>query len=157
MLPLKRIVCPTDFSEASYEGLTAANELALHFSAELILVHVIAPIPTVYPPATAAPGAPAAINIPSYQQELEESAKRQLNDVIKGRLPKEPHVRPLIAHGRAAEEIVRISDDHDTDLIVMSTHGQSGWRRIMFGSVAEKVVRLSTRPVLTIRAPEKHE
>jgi nucleotide-binding universal stress UspA family protein len=44
MLPFKKILYPTDFSEASYEGLKAANELALHFSAELCLVHVVSPV-----------------------------------------------------------------------------------------------------------------
>ncbi|RJP65894.1 MAG: universal stress protein [Candidatus Abyssobacteria bacterium SURF_17] len=157
MLPLKKILCPTDFSEASYEGLKAANELALHFSAELSIVHVIPPIPTPVGLSPVGPAAPASFNVPSYQKELEESSTRTLREVVEQRVSKNLSVKRTIVHGSAAQEIVRVADEEGIDLIVIASHGQTGWRRIMYGSVAEKVVRLAQRPVLAVPAPHDEE
>jgi nucleotide-binding universal stress UspA family protein len=63
-------------------------------------------------------------------------------------------VRTAVGHGDAGAEIVRLASDEAADLIVIATHGTTGWRHAMFGSVAEKVVRLARRPVLTIPAPQ---
>jgi len=80
MLPLKKIVCPTDFSEPSFEALQAAVELARHFSAELIVVHVVQPIPVV----AAEHMSPAAFNVPAYQAEMELSSRRLLKEQLEG-------------------------------------------------------------------------
>lgn len=146
MLPFKKILYPTDFSEASYEALKAANELALHFSAELCLVHVVSPVVQTSPDF-----APSVLPL----QKMEASAENSLQEVIKQRVPKELQVRQIVVLGRAADEIIRISEEEKVDLIVIATHGQTGWRHMVFGSVAEKVVRLAPCPVLTVRAPHK--
>lgn len=148
MLPIRKILCPTDFSEPSYEGLKVADELALHFSAELCVVHVVPPVPVI-------PAAPAgaAFNVPAYQQELIVSSKKSLDDAVEQRISKELRVRPIVVQGDPADEIVRIADEEKAGLIVMATHGQTGWRRLVFGSVAERAVRLATCPVLTVQAP----
>lgn len=147
MLPLNRVLCPTDFSEPSYEALKVANELAEHFSAELLIVHVVTPIPVGPSPET--------FNVGIYQQELEKAAEKSLRDTVNQRVSKEVETRALVAYGDAADEIVRIAKEESVDLIVIATHGMSGWRHLIFGSVAEKVVRLTSYPVLTIRAPVK--
>ena len=146
MLPFKRILYPTDFSEASYEALKAANELALHFSAELCLVHVVSPV------VQASPDFAASV---SSLQEVETSAEHSLQKVVRQMVSKELHARQIVKLGGAADEIIRISEERKADLIVIATHGQTGWRHMVFGSVAEKVVRLAPCPVLTIRAPQK--
>jgi len=153
MLPLKTIVCSTDFSAASYEGVRAANELAEHFSAELILVHVIPSIPTTIVAGPAPPATPAAFNISSYQAELEASSKKSLQEVVDRLVSGKVSVHPIIAHGNAADEIVRISEEKGADLIAIATHGQTGWRHLIFGSIAEKVVRFARCAVLTVQAP----
>jgi len=146
MLPIKKILYPTDFSEASYEALKAANELALHFSAELCLVHVVSPdVQT----------SPDLAGSGLVLQEIEALAENSLQEVVKQRVPKELHTRQIVVLGEAADEIIRISEERKADLIVIATHGQTGWRRFVFGSVAEKVVRFAQRPVLTIRAPHE--
>jgi nucleotide-binding universal stress UspA family protein len=61
-------------------------------------------------------------------------------------------VRKFNGHGNAAAEIVRIADREQVDVIVIATYGKTGWRRLVLGSVAEKVVRLATCPVVTVRA-----
>jgi len=156
MLPFKKILCPTDFSEPSYQALKAANELALHFSAELYLVHVVAPIPRLSAlEAPEIPGGLYDLNIPLHMEKLEEDANTRLRQVTQERLSKGLSVHPIVVHGRAADEIVRVAEKEKVDLIVLATHGETGWQHFFAGSVAEKVVRIATHPVLTIRAPRE--
>jgi nucleotide-binding universal stress UspA family protein len=150
MLPVKKILCPTDFSEPSYEALAAANELALHFAAELYVVHVVGLVPVASP-------APVDFNVPLYQGELEASARKMLQEVIEQKVSNELKVHSIVVLGEAADNIVAITEEEDIDLIVIATHGRTGWRRLIFGSVAEKVIRLAPRPVLTIRAPREED
>jgi universal stress protein A len=153
MLPFKKILCPTDFSEPSYEALKVANELALHFSSELHVVHVVAPVPLV----PAAPTVPVTFKVPEYQQELEISSRKMLEDVVKQKVPEKIWVRTKVMLGDPDDQIVKIADEEKVDLIVIASHGQTGWRRFVFGSVTEKVVRLTPLPVLTIRVPLTEE
>ena len=61
----------------------------------------------------------------------------------------------IVEEGDAANEIVRIAEDERVGMIVIATHGMTGWHQVAFGSVAERVVRLSSRPVLSIRSPRE--
>jgi len=148
MLPIKRIVCPTDFSEPSYVGLKAANGFAEHFSAELLLVHVVTPI-HVYP----APQG-GGVDLEAYVQRMVHSARISLAEVVKERVLPDLTVRTFVLQGNAADEIVDLAESKEADVIVTATHGLSGWRRFIFGSVAGKLVRLAACPVLTVPAPE---
>jgi len=152
MLPFKRILCPTDFSEPSYEALKVAQELALHFSAALDVIHVVSLVPV-------SPGlaGPVAFDVTAYQEELKLSSEKALNDLIKERLSPELKVRPILQQGNAANQIVRTADEQQADLIVIATHGKTGWRRFISGSVTEKTVRLANCPVLTIQAPHQEQ
>ena len=69
---------------------------------------------------------------------------------------KKPRVtfKTLVASGNASEEILKAADEINADLIAMSTHGRSGWRRIAFGSITDKILHGSKVPVLMVRAPE---
>jgi nucleotide-binding universal stress UspA family protein len=69
------------------------------------------------------------------------------------RLPEALKMRKLVLTGNPGDEIARTAEEEGVDLIVIATHGLTGWRRFISGSVAEKVVRLSSCPVLTIPAP----
>ncbi|MBS3817913.1 universal stress protein [bacterium] len=150
MVPFKKILWPTDFSEPSFKALQAANELAVHFKAHLYAVHVVAPIPV-----PSAPSGPTSFNIAVYKDNLDTSAKKALQDVMKNRISQDLEKTPVVTHGNAADEIVRIADEQKVDLIVLATHGLTGVRHFISGSVAEKVVRISNHPVLTIRASQK--
>jgi universal stress protein A len=149
VLPFKRILCPTDFSEASYEALRAAVELARHFSSELLIVHVVLPVPLV----AGAPQVPGNFDVSVYERELEANSKEALEEVRMRRVPKDLPARTLLGFGAAADAIVDIAGKEKADLIVIATHGQTGWRRFLFGSVAEKVVRLASHAVLVVQAP----
>jgi nucleotide-binding universal stress UspA family protein len=152
VLPLQKLLCPTDFSEASYEALNTAIELASHFHAELCLAHVVPPVPaTVADPTFLAHGAEG------YANELHADAEKRLAAVIEHRIPPELKARSVISLGDAAPEIVELADTEGVDLIVISTHGLTGWRHLVFGSVAEKVVQLARRPVLVIPASQPKE
>lgn len=151
MLPFKKILCPTDLSDPSYEGLKAAAETAQHFSAELLLVHVVAPIPAI-----AIPDAPSTMGIPLQIQELVQTAQKELSILINTRT-RGIRVKPVVVEGIAAPQILRIAEENRVDLIVMSTHGQTGWRHLVFGSVAERVVREAPCPVLVIHRPKEDE
>lgn len=146
MLPLKRILCPTDFSAPSFKAVSAAGELAAAFRSELILLHVIPPIP-----ALSGPESPGSFDVSRYQAELEKSAERSLDDVRKKKIPGRVKVRTLVSQGAVALEISRIAKAKRADLIVISTHGESGLQQL-FGSVADRVMRHTTIPVLIIHA-----
>jgi nucleotide-binding universal stress UspA family protein len=149
MLPLKKIVCPTDFSPASQTALGQALEIAREFTAEILLVNVL----PVLPPAPSDPN--FVFEVPEYERALHVDAERQLAALAAEIAGKGIAVRTEVGHGDAGSEIVRIARDENADLIVIATHGMTGWRHVMFGSVAEKVVRLAHRPVLTIPAPRE--
>lgn len=63
-------------------------------------------------------------------------------------------IRTMVSSGNAADEILKAADEVKADLIAMSTHGRSGWRRLAFGSITDKVLHGSNIPVLMVRAPE---
>ncbi len=152
MLPFKKILCPTDFSEASYQALAAAQELALHFAAELLLVHVVPPVPAAGPVPP-----PPAFNVPLYRQELLASCQNLLAEVAAQKLSPQLSVRTRVLQGPAAALILELADKEEVDLIVIASHGESGWRRLIFGTVADKVVRQASCPVLTIQVAPRVE
>jgi nucleotide-binding universal stress UspA family protein len=77
--------------------------------------------------------------------------------VMQERISDEVKVSTMVKLGSAADQIVSTAATEKFDLIVIATHGLTGWRRFVFGSVAEKVVRLAECPVLTIQQPKQTE
>ena len=144
MLPFKKILCPTDFSEPSYEAIKTAGEIAFHFGSELCILHVVSPAPVV------PMGGGAAFNVPLYEQELEVTSRKSLEEIINQLEWKELKVRLIVLRGNAADEIVGIADQENVDLIVIATRGRTGLDRLIFGSVGEKVVHRAKCPVLTV-------
>lgn len=149
MIPFKKILCPTDFSDPSYEGLKRAVEMATHFGAEICLVNVV----PVMPPLPPDPN--FAFEVPEYERALHADAERKLDEVMTQHIPGDVKIHAVVRHGDVAGEILRVAQDEKVDLIVIATHGLTGWRHLVFGSVAERVVRLAQCPVLTIHAPRQ--
>ena len=152
MLPLKSILYPTDFSEPSYEALKIAIELATHFDASLHIITVVPLVPIVEAPIGIES---SSFNIATYQKELEGQARKSLKGLIEQKMDKTIRVSTAVLIGNAAAEIVRYATEKNIDIIVISTHGLSGWRRFIAGSTTEQVVRQATCPVLTIHKPMK--
>jgi len=146
-----KILCATDFSDPSYEGLTAAADLARQFNASLTVVHVIAPMPAV---PTTTPFAASGIDLKQYFNNVEVSAKGELNRLATRYSTPGLEIGTAILTGDPAEEIVDYAAANRCDMIVLSTHGHSGWKRFITGSVAEKVVRSADRAVLTVHRSE---
>ncbi len=154
MLPIRKILCPTDFSEPAYKGVEAGAELAEKLSARLILAHVVTPplLPVGAHPAAGVAG--EGQRTPLLLDERQAQARAEMQELLDKRIPDHLESATHILFGRPADEIVRLAEEEDVDLIVIATHGQTGWGRIFFGSVAEKVVRLAECPVLTVKRPK---
>jgi len=146
MMPPKIILSPIDFSSHSDDAVKVAADLASRLGSELYLVHVAPMIPRL-------PSASAIFHEAEYEEELHKDAQQRLIQLA-GEFGKKGLVVKY-AIGTAndtAMEILRIAEHKNADLIVIATHGITGWRSLAFGSVTEKVVRLATCPVLVLRA-----
>lgn len=151
MIPFKKILCPTDFSEPSHEAMKIASELASHFKSELCIVHVVSPVPIVaFPEAV-----PTAFDVRSYQQELEASSRKVLQEVVRQMESNQVRTRFIVVQGDPAQQITDLAREENPDLMVLATHGKTGWERLIFGSVAEKVIRLAPCPMLLIPHPRE--
>lgn len=149
MISIRRVLFPTDFSEPSEHAMNHALDFARLFKARLHLLHVVDES-FQYWMASAPSGMPLG---PSQDQVLSNSMQR-MKDFVSRRIPQtEADVVTSVTWGRPAAEILRHAKDQQIDLIVIGTHGRSGLAHALMGSVAEKVVRQATCPVLTIRAP----
>lgn len=155
MLSFDKILCPLDFSEHSLKALHAAKEMAARFQSTLILLHVNSPV---FQGGNIGYNAPSMdFNVTLYQKELNRSAQKSLNDVISKHLDDANfEVQPRVATGREAEQITRLAEKEAVDLIVIATHGKSGLKRLLLGSVAERVIRHARQPVLIIRISNNH-
>ncbi|HEX4076514.1 MAG TPA: universal stress protein [Candidatus Acidoferrales bacterium] len=151
MLPPKLIVSPIDFSNHSQDALATAADLAKQFSAQLLLVHAV-------PAITKLPSATSIFHEAEFEQELHKDAERRLKALAEQYAKKGLEVRTEVGIANdVAMEILRIAEHNGADLIVIATHGMTGWHRLAFGSVTEKVVRLASCPVLVLRANPKAE
>ena len=154
MLPLRKIICATDFSEPAQWAWRRADELAAHFGAEVLLLHVAAPLPPLAG-LSAYPGV-AAPDMSGYEEAVSAQAEREMNALLAMKSDG-VQARFEVRWGDAPATILATAAHEKADLIVMSSHGQGGWRRQVFGSVAEKVLRQSACPVLVVPAGEKSE
>ena len=142
---LKRILVPIDFSDSSAAALDYAVTLAKKFDAKLVLLHVVEP--AVYPdnylmtPAT----------LDEANQNLISTSRERLTTLKEEPSLQGLSVELLVRMGRAQSEIPDTAKATDTDLIVMGTHGHSGLKHVLLGGTAERVVRHSSCPVLTVR------
>jgi nucleotide-binding universal stress UspA family protein len=130
-------------------GLKSGTELADHFSAELILVHVVSPYPS--------PPGGEGLNLTMYFEEIVNASKKSLEEVAKNRIAPNLQVRTIVLQGNPAEQIIALAGSEKADMIVTATHGWTGWRRFIFGSIAERVVRLASCPVMTVPAPQAEQ
>lgn len=145
MLP-KRIMSPIDFSEHSGQALQTATELASALGSELCLVHVVPAIPKLPSPST-------IFGEREYEEELHKDAEKRLDELVKKVAERGVTAKSVVGTANdVSMELLRIAEHNDIDLIIIATHGMTGWRKLAFGSVTDKVVRLATCPVLVLRA-----
>jgi len=154
MLPVRKVLCTTDFSDPSYHGVRTADEIARHFGAELIVVHITNPVPVPSIEEVSA-STTRPFDIEGYKRMLRESAGMKLKSAVWNACREPETVRRILREGNPAERIVAVADEEGVDLIVTATHGHTGVRRFMLGSTAEKVVRTAHRPVLTVHLEDE--
>jgi nucleotide-binding universal stress UspA family protein len=151
MISLKKILVPTDFSEHSNNALKYGCALSEKFDSELHLLHVLQDLVAMVPEPGLAFPPPG-----NYMQELQASAEKALTQLPEESWVRGPSVVRTTRNGPPFVEIVRYAREHEIDLIVIGTHGRGGLAHMLLGSVAEKVVRKSPCPVLTVR-PDQHQ
>lgn len=148
MLPIRRIVVPTDFAECSLPAVRLGAELADKFGSELILLHVVQDLALAMPDAVM----PTPLPPPDLGQ-LTDAAKTGLANLIErenlGRL----NPRVEIRIGSPVSEIVAAAGDLKADLLCVGTHGRTGLAHLILGSQAERIIRESPCPVLTVKPP----
>ena len=145
----KKILFCTDFSEDSHWAFTYALDLAKMYKAKLLIFHV-----------TPEPVHPEQLSIyltPEKLKELRVSQKKEIDRQLKtyyvGKMVRFQNYQILFKEGEPFVEIIQKAKRDSVDLIVMGTHGRTGLDHVLFGSTAEKVVRKSPCPVLTVRLP----
>lgn len=134
------ILCPIDFSDASRGALRYARVIAEHFGARLLALTVEDPLLT------------EAVDLSTGVQWDPEDARDAVEEFVRGVLGNEPPAAGSVAYavavGKPADQILRVAHDAGCDLIVMSTHGLTGMRKLFFGSTTERVLRETQVPVL---------
>jgi nucleotide-binding universal stress UspA family protein len=145
LLIMKRILVPTDFSKYSEEALKVATQIARKNNSEIILLHMLE-----LPHQTSDISGSSGKSIPEimyYKNKAISNLEKLMDaDFLKG-----TNVSEAIEFKKVAEGIIDASEKNNVDLIVMGSHGTSGFDELMVGSNAEKVVRFSSIPVLVVK------
>lgn len=148
---IERILCPVDFSEHGIRALRYAVALAAPRAAAIRLLHVVE-----VPDALFADFDGEVIP-PVLLRQFQDEASRSLEQTAESLRRSHENVSHCLAVGRPFAEIVQVARDWQADLIVMPTHGRTGLEHVLIGSVAEKVVRKSPCPVLTVPGDRGHD
>jgi nucleotide-binding universal stress UspA family protein len=136
----KHILVPTDFGEPAEHALSVSIELAKRFGSRLTMLHVYPLfIPAAYGEAVVWP-----------VDQIASGARKALDTHLAATKQHYPGIEGVLKAGNPADEIIAAAKASGADLIVMGTHGRRGVSRLMLGSVAERVVRTSPVPVLTL-------
>lgn len=146
MAELRRILVPTDFTETSDRALDWAVDLAASVGASVTVMHAYE-IPIV--------GFPdgALIATADVASRIADASRAALDACVEQRRGKGVPLDSVLREGVPWEEINRLADEVNADMVVIGTHGRRGLARALLGSVAENVIRTAHRPILTIHGP----
>jgi len=149
MIEIQRILCPIDFSEYSRHAVDHAVALARQYESTITALHVFPTVPVMaYAPGM--PGFDPIVLTPTLRDQLLVDLKGFIDTESTPGVPMEPVIR----EGDPVSEILSQATDMNADLLVMGTHGRSGFERLLLGSVTEKILRKASCPVLTV--PRRH-
>lgn len=152
MIPIKRILVPTDFSDPATAALRLAAGLANEFGARLYLLHVV-PEPYAYPWGTEL----SALPINDILAQSEEGARQHLGELAAETGMPADRLSTHVLVGTPVDQVLALAKEQQIDLIVLGTHGRGLVGHLLLGSVAERVVRRSTVPVLTVHGGSSAE
>ena len=144
----KAILFATDFSESSEHAFQYALSLARKFESRLGIIHVInepVDLRGFYVP---------HISFDKLEEEIEQGACKLMEKFCRSQAQDYTKIESFVVPGIPYDEIIKKAEEIDADLIILGTHGRTGLDHVLFGSTAEKVVRKSPVPVMTIRIKE---
>ena len=145
MIEIRNILCPVDFSDFSRRAVDHAVAIARWYDSKLTLFHVAAVVPVAaYGPGSA--GLAPVVAAHADREELLRSLRRFAGEEVGTEVP----IELELAEGDVAAAILASTEAKAHDLIVLGTHGRSGFERLLLGSVTEKVLRKASCPVLTV-------
>jgi nucleotide-binding universal stress UspA family protein len=143
---VENILVPLDFSDHARNALRHALEMAETYGAGLQLLHVVED--NLHPYYAMA----GTNSILELQPDIKEKSKEAMEKILEETKKKDIKADLHVVVGHPAREIISFADDHETDLIVIATHGLTGIEHLLMGSVTEKVVRMSQCPVFTVKS-----
>jgi universal stress protein A len=146
MINIRSILAPTDFSPHSAMAVQGACQLAERLGAQLFLLHVLTEIVPAGPDPLLTPILPA-----EYYTDAEAAARDSLDQFIDPSWARPTKIIREVRWGSPVETIVAYAQEQKVDLIVIASHGRTGLKHVLLGSVAERIVREAPCPVLTIR------
>lgn len=136
------ILVAIDFQEASIEALAVARDLGKRLGMEVVILHVYAMPVAVYPGFE-------PIYLSGLPEEIAKAAKQTTEQLASS----SGGLRSILRSGDPADEIIHAVEETKPAMVVLGTHGRKGLTHLLLGSVAERVVRMSPAPVLTVHAP----
>lgn len=146
MTSIKKILFATDFSETSSDAQKLAAEMKDRMGCELEIIHVFDPNSFEMPaPYYMMPGVDKWID--DHFSVMRQRGRNMLAELC----PNMDNCKGHFVEGRPGKTIADFADEHGFDMIVLGTHGHTGWNRLMLGSIAEYVVRHAKVPVLTVK------
>ncbi len=144
-MQFKNILCATDFSDFSNRTVKYGIALANEFDSKLFVCHVI-------DLSSVAIYGEFQLDPVGLQDRIMNDATEQLQELIGGQ---QMDWEPLICVGHAADEISRIVEEQDMDLVISATRGRSGLKRLILGSVTERLMRTLSCPLLVVHSPDR--
>ena len=150
MIKPKKILFTTDFSETSQEAAKYAVSYAQEFGSKLYVLHIVNEKIL-----SEGLNLPRLVSVENLEAEMTKEAKKRLQLFLEEEKADKIDFETVIKKGVPFLEIVRFANENDIDLIVIGTHGHSGFEHIVFGSTAEKVVRKAPCPVLSVRPSQR--
>jgi nucleotide-binding universal stress UspA family protein len=144
MREYKKILFPVDLSDVSEMIIPYVQSLAKKYGAQihiLFAARIFAHFTNIYVPHS---------SINQFEKELMEGAEKRMYELVDEHFSEFPNTKTVVVAGDAAEQIINYIEDRHIDLVIMGTHGLKGMDKILFGSVADRVVKNSPIPVLVI-------
>ena len=144
MIEIKKILFPLDLTENSSKVLPYVLSISEKYSSIIYLLHVVQDLNRwgkLYVPHP---------SMDKFQKEANEAAKKAMDKVCEDQLQSCPNFQKIVVSGDPTTEILKTIDSESIDLLIMGTHGRKGLEQVIFGSVAENMVKKSPVPVLTI-------
>ena len=144
MIKYRHLLCPIDFSDISNHAFQTAIDLAEQFKADLHVIHVFQ-----LPASTFPDGIYSAPD--DMEDKIESQLLNRLDEFVKNNATPKINITTSLYEGIPHVEIINSANEINADLIVMGTHGRTGLSHVLLGSVAERVIRTSKIPVLSVK------